>query len=72
MRQILIVEDQWLIADELREDLEERGFIVLGPVMSCSDAIAILANHKPELVLLDTELQDGSCDPCSENAKSLA
>ncbi len=63
MPQVLIVEDEWLIAEELKSDLEQRGLTVLGPAMSCSDAIAILVDHPADLVFLDTELQDGSCEP---------
>ena len=70
-RRILIVEDEWLIAENLRSDLEERGVVILGPAMSCSDAMAILDDHKPDLVLLDTQLQDGTCEPVLAKCEAL-
>jgi ActR/RegA family two-component response regulator len=62
MRQVLIVEDGWLLAEDLKGDLEERGFAVLGPAMTSSDAIAILSDHTPFLALVDTQLKDGSSE----------
>ncbi len=39
---ILIVEDQFLIADEMRLALEELGGTVLGPVSTVGTALALL------------------------------
>jgi ActR/RegA family two-component response regulator len=40
---LLIVEDEYLIAADLAVALEERGAMVLGPVGSIADALALIA-----------------------------
>ncbi|MDM7955145.1 response regulator [Blastomonas sp.] len=42
-RRILVVEDEYLVADELHMELERIGATVIGPVASLADAIAIIA-----------------------------
>jgi DNA-binding NtrC family response regulator len=41
--QILVVEDEFLLADELRTELERNGAKVIGPVGGLSQALAIIA-----------------------------
>ncbi|MBI0535918.1 response regulator [Roseomonas sp. KE2513] len=55
-RSVLIVEDQYLIADELRTLVERLGGRVLGPVGQVAAAIRLLAEEKPDLALLDVNL----------------
>lgn len=55
-RCVLIVEDQYLIADELRTLVERLGGQVLGPVGQVAAAIRLLAEEKPDLALLDVNL----------------
>jgi CheY-like chemotaxis protein len=42
-RRILVVEDEYLVADELHMELERVGATVIGPVASLAEAIAIIA-----------------------------
>jgi CheY-like chemotaxis protein len=42
-RRILVVEDEYMMADDLRRDLEEQGAEVAGPVPSVADALELLA-----------------------------
>jgi CheY-like chemotaxis protein len=44
-RRILVVEDDYMLADDLREDLEHAGAEVLGPVSTVEDALALLARE---------------------------
>lgn len=62
MRQVLIVEDEWLLAEGLKIDLEEHGCSVLGLALSCKDALDILADHRPDLAFIDTQLGDETCE----------
>jgi DNA-binding response OmpR family regulator len=62
MRQVLIVEDEWLLAEGLKVDLEERGYAVLGPALSCKDALGILFDHEADLAFVDTQLGDETCE----------
>lgn len=54
---ILIVEDEALIAAELEDRLQRRGFEVLGPVDTADAAIATVEMHRPDLVLMDIRLK---------------
>lgn len=54
---ILIVEDNLFIAEELIEHLSAVGYRIIGPVTSGADALAAFAEHEPDLVLMDIELE---------------
>lgn len=41
---ILIVEDEFMLAEDLRDELEEAGAIVLGPTPDVAEALALLAD----------------------------
>jgi|SRR5579864_843627 DNA-binding response OmpR family regulator len=53
----LIVEDEVLIAEELRERLSRLGFSVIGAVDSADEGIAIATREAPDLVLMDIRLR---------------
>jgi len=53
----LIVEDEALIAEELRERLSGLGFFVIAAVDSASEGIAIATRERPDLVLMDIRLR---------------
>jgi DNA-binding response OmpR family regulator len=56
-RQPLIVEDEALIAEELRERLSRLGFAVIAAVDTAEEGIAIATRERPELVLMDIRLR---------------
>lgn len=53
----LIVEDETLIAEELRERLSRLGFSVIAAVDSAEEGIAIATRERPDLVLMDIRLR---------------
>jgi DNA-binding response OmpR family regulator len=53
----LIVEDEALIAEELRERLSRMGFSVIAAVDSGEEGIAIATRERPDLVLMDIRLK---------------
>ena len=53
----LIVEDETLIAEELRERLSRLGFFVIAAVDSAEEGIAIAVTDRPDLVLMDIRLK---------------
>ena len=53
----LIVEDEILIAEELRERLSRLGFSVIDTVDSADEGIAIATREQPDLVLMDIRLK---------------
>jgi DNA-binding NtrC family response regulator len=62
-RRILVVEDEFLLAMDLELLLEGRGCIVLGPVPTIDQALALLDHERPELVLLDVNLKGERSTP---------
>lgn len=53
----LIVEDETLIAEELRERLSRLGFCLIAAVDSAEEGIAIATRERPDLVLMDIRLK---------------
>ncbi|QJD81566.1 LytR/AlgR family response regulator transcription factor [Spirosoma rhododendri] len=53
---ILIVEDELLIAETLRYSVEDLGFTVIGIASTFEQAIALIDQHRPDLTLLDINL----------------
>lgn len=53
---ILVVEDEALVAEELREDLERLGYAVAGVVASGEQVLEAVSEGKPDLVLMDVRL----------------
>ncbi|MBF0528809.1 MAG: response regulator [Deltaproteobacteria bacterium] len=58
---ILIVEDNQIIASNLRLDLEDLGYGVVGQTASGEDAVCLAVEERPDLILMDISLQ-GSMD----------
>lgn len=54
---ILIVEDQFIEADNLRSILRKAGYIVCKIARSVAEGLQIIENEKPDLVLLDISLK---------------
>ncbi len=65
---VLLLEDEALIAVTLQADLEDAGYVVAGPFVTCASAMEWLADHRPDVAILDTVLKDG---PCKEVALAL-
>jgi formate hydrogenlyase transcriptional activator len=53
---LLIVEDEFLIANDLQRILNRAGYQVIGLAGSVEEAKAIMATHAPDIVLLDIYL----------------
>ncbi|MBO2012120.1 sigma 54-interacting transcriptional regulator [Hymenobacter negativus] len=54
---VLIVEDEFAVANDLRLILERAGYRTSGPAYSVAEALEISQQHRPDLVLLDIHLQ---------------
>ena len=55
---ILVVEDEWLLAEQIQAALEEAGAVVLGPAYSVEAALALLGDGQlPDMALLDVNLR---------------
>lgn len=56
-KKILIVEDEFIVSNNLRLILEEAGYIIPGIAASAKEAEDCIQQHKPDLVLLDIRLK---------------
>ncbi|WP_203258460.1 sigma-54-dependent transcriptional regulator [Hyunsoonleella ulvae] len=56
MGKVLIVEDEFIIAQDLRGIVSGLGYAVMGMAKSAKEAIAKIENERPDLVLLDINL----------------
>ncbi len=65
---ILIVEDEILVAENLKEALQEAGYIVTGMVLSGEEAVKKCSELDPDVVIMDVKLS-GKLDGI--NAASL-
>ena len=60
-RTVLVVEDEFLIAQGLQMQVEEMGVPVCGTASTAAAAIAMAEAHRPAVVLMDVRL-DGARD----------
>jgi CheY-like chemotaxis protein len=66
-RRILVVEDEYLLADDISRALAEAGAEVLGPVASARAAEAIIASEERiDAAVLDINLRDGAVFPAAD------
>ncbi len=56
---VLIVEDELIIAEDLKEILLELGYRVTGIAKDIEEAKNVLIQEVPDIVLLDIRLRDG-------------
>ena len=66
-RNVLVVEDEYFIADDMRRVFEENGATVIGPVGSVEDALAILSEAPPiDGAVLDINLREVMVFPVAD------
>ncbi len=56
---VLVAEDEFIVAIDLCDTVKEAGFDVEGPHPDVSSAMLSVQKHKPDLAILDVELDDG-------------
>ena len=59
---ILIVEDEPLIADDIAFILEDEGYTVAGKAIDTQEAVELIDSEKPDMILLDISLDDDDED----------
>lgn len=63
---ILVAEDEFIVAFDLCDTVEEAGFEVEGPHSEISTAMLAVQKLRPDLAILDVELEDGEAFPLAE------
>ena len=57
---VMIVEDEFIIADEIAAIVAGAGHVVLGPMASVDEATAMLAKQRPDFAIIDANLRGQS------------
>jgi CheY-like chemotaxis protein len=66
-RRILVVEDEYMVAQDFRSELEDAGALVLGPTPSVAGAMALLSRAAvPDAAILDVNLGGEMVFPVAE------
>ncbi len=60
---MLVVEDQFLVADEMHRTVKAMGGEVIGPARNLETAMEMLGHETPDLALLDINLKDEKVFP---------
>ena len=69
---LFIVEDELIVADDLKRMLERLGYMVVGLATGGEEAIQKIEATKPELVLMDIHIQDAPDCLCAQSAHCAA
>ena len=59
---VLVMEDEFIVAEEISEILKQKNYEVIGTVADGKGALELVHKHKPDVVLLDINIkgdQDG-------------
>lgn len=54
---VLVVDDEFIIADSLRLQVEEMGYAVCGTAATAAEAVDLAGTHRPDVVLMDVRLK---------------
>ncbi|MEZ5694303.1 MAG: response regulator [Altererythrobacter sp.] len=63
---ILVAEDDFIVAFDLCETMAEAGYSVEGPHGDISSAMLAVQKNKPDIAILDVNLEDGQSYPLAE------
>ncbi|PBB65987.1 response regulator [Mesorhizobium sp. WSM4312] len=63
---VLVVEDEWLIAQDIASELRAAGYPVVGPVSSVAAALQLVEADKIDVALLDIQLNGETSLPIAE------
>jgi CheY-like chemotaxis protein len=69
---VLIVEDEFLIAQDLASTIEDLGGEVVGPVPSLAEALEKIADDPPDVAVLDINLSGEMVFPAAEDLRRRA
>ena len=68
---ILVVEDEFFIALDIKSALTSAGYKVLGPASSVDHALELLRDTKPDAAVLDVDLGGERVTPVAIQLKAL-
>jgi DNA-binding response OmpR family regulator len=68
----LVVEDEFLLALDLKLVLGQHGWRVLGPATTVAEALRLLAGETPDVALLDVNLRGEMVTPVAKALRALS
>lgn len=68
---ILVVEDEWLIALDISMRVEDAGHFVIGPAQSVAGALALISANPIDAAFLDITLKSENSFPIAERLGEL-
>jgi DNA-binding response OmpR family regulator len=71
MQAVLIVEDDFVIAEDLRQTVYGLGWKVIGPVATVVAALELVRTEHPTMAILDMQVADGSIAPVANLLRAL-
>ncbi|WP_114945839.1 response regulator [Microvirga calopogonii] len=71
-RHVLIVEDEYFIADDIAQVLEQAGAAVVGPAPNPETALVLLASARIDIAVLDIELHGKLVFPVADFLRARA
>jgi two-component system, response regulator PdtaR len=69
-RCVLVAEDEMIVGFDLCDTVKEAGFDVSGPYDTAQSAFDAIAERRPDLAILDINLDDGEVYPLAEQLMS--
>ena len=70
-RRVMVLEDSFLLATELRMILEQAGAEVIGPFATVADGRRSLGAEAPDCAVLDVNLGDGASFDLARSLRAL-
>jgi two-component system, response regulator PdtaR len=70
-RTVLVVEDEFLIAEDMRIVLEAFGWVVLGPAPTVKASLHLLEGELPAVAVLDMQLGKELVTPVAKALREL-
>ncbi|MDX3927825.1 MAG: response regulator [Shinella sp.] len=70
-RRILIVEDEYFLADETRTKLQQLGAVVVGPTGDVAHALELIGDEPVDAAILDVYLDGEMVFPVAEKLQQL-
>ena len=69
-RRVLLVEDEYMIAEDMAQTLNSQGVKVVGPVASVDDALRLLSEAEIDLAILDVNLGGEAVWPLADTLRA--
>lgn len=63
---ILIVDDEWLLANDLAEEISAAGYDIVGPAHSVASALDLIRVERTDCAFLDVNLRGETSYPIAE------